>query len=107
MTVANRNGAAIEYVWTVKSRPAASKAAVSNPEGVVTMSRHWEYAYQDGSVPSFTADVDEVQIVALVGTAGGNPEAYEVQALQCFATGGVFFLTFRGYTTAPIAWNAM
>ena len=55
---ANRNGAAIEYVWTVKSRPSTSKAAVQNPEGVVTMSRHWEYAYQDGQVPSFTADVD-------------------------------------------------
>ena len=55
---ANRNGAAIEYVWTVKSRPSGSKAAVSNPEGVVTMSRHWEYAYADGNVPSFTADVD-------------------------------------------------
>jgi MYXO-CTERM domain-containing protein len=55
---ANRNGAAIEYTWTVKSRPSASKAAVINPQGVVTMSRHWEYAYQDGQVPSFTADVD-------------------------------------------------
>jgi hypothetical protein len=55
---ANRNGAAIEYVWTVKARPAGSKAAIANPEGTVTMSRHWAYAYQDGSVPSFTADLD-------------------------------------------------
>jgi hypothetical protein len=55
---ANRNGAAIEYVWTVASRPAGSKAAIENPQGVVTMSRHWAYAYQDGNVPTFTADVD-------------------------------------------------
>jgi hypothetical protein len=55
---ANRTGAAIEYVWTVKSRPSGSKAAITDPQGVVTMSRHWEYAYQDGNVPSFTADVD-------------------------------------------------
>ena len=55
---ANRNGAAIEYVWTVKTRPTGSKANIENPEGTVTMSRHWAYAYQDGSVPSFTADVD-------------------------------------------------
>jgi hypothetical protein len=64
---ANRNGAAIEYVWTVKQRPDGSKAAVINPEGVVTLSRHWEYAYPDGSVPSFTADVDgefELQLQA-------------------------------------------
>lgn len=55
---ANRNGTAIEYTWTVKRRPSGSKASVVNPEGVVTMSRHWQYAYQDGNVPSFTADVD-------------------------------------------------
>ena len=64
---ANRNGAAIEYAWTVKQRPAGSRAAISNPQGVVSMSRHWEYAYVDGSVPSFTADVDgnyELQLQA-------------------------------------------
>jgi len=54
---ANRNGAAIEYVWTVTERPAGSTVGVTNPQGVVTMSRHWEYAYQDGSVPTFKADV--------------------------------------------------
>lgn len=55
---ANRNGAAIEYSWTVLNAPADSRAAVQNPTGVVTMSRHWEYAYQDGSKPAFVADVD-------------------------------------------------
>lgn len=57
---ANRNGAAIEYVWTVREggRPAGSTAAVINPEGTVSLSRHWQYAYPDGNVPSFTADVD-------------------------------------------------
>lgn len=54
---ANRNGAAIEYTWTVVSRPPGSKAAVTNPEGVVSLSRHWQYAYTEGSVPAFTADV--------------------------------------------------
>ncbi|HEY0883127.1 MAG TPA: thrombospondin, partial [Archangium sp.] len=69
---ANRNGAAIEYVWTVKARPAASKAAVVNPQGVVTMSRHWQYAYQDGNVPTFTADVDgeyDIQLQAKLAFA--------------------------------------
>ncbi len=69
---ANRNGAAIEYVWTVKARPSASKSAVVNPQGVVTMSRHWEYAYQDGNVPSFTADVDgeyDIQLQAKLAFA--------------------------------------
>ena len=30
---ANRNGAAIEYTWTVAKRPAGSTAAVENPKG--------------------------------------------------------------------------
>ncbi|MCC6335265.1 MAG: thrombospondin type 3 repeat-containing protein [Myxococcales bacterium] len=55
---ANRNGAAMEYVWTVTQRPAGSTAAVKDPKGVVTQSRRWSYAYQDGNVPTFTADVD-------------------------------------------------
>ncbi|WP_224370259.1 cell-cell cohesion MYXO-CTERM protein MtsC [Hyalangium versicolor] len=55
---ANRNGAAIEYTWTVKGRPSGSKAVVENPKGAVTNSRHWEYAYVDGNVPTFTADAD-------------------------------------------------
>ena len=69
---ANRNGAAIEYTWTVKTRPSSSKAAVVNPQGVVTMSRPWEYAYQDGQVPSFTADVDgeyDIQLQAKLAFA--------------------------------------
>ena len=73
---ANRNGAAIEYVWTVKNRPPASKAAVSNPEGVVTMSRHWEYAYQDGNVPSFTADVDGTYDIQLQAKLAFADRAY-------------------------------
>ena len=55
---ANRNGAAIEYVWTVTQRPAGSVAAIQDPKGVVTQSRRWSYTYQQGSVPTFVADVD-------------------------------------------------
>lgn len=55
---ANRNGAAIEYTWSVASAPAGSKAAVENPAGAVSMSRHWEYVYEQGRAPTFTADVD-------------------------------------------------
>jgi hypothetical protein len=50
---ANRNGAAIEYTWTVVSRPTlAARAAVENPTGSVTMSRNYAYAYTDQNVPS-------------------------------------------------------
>ncbi|MCC6335267.1 MAG: thrombospondin type 3 repeat-containing protein [Myxococcales bacterium] len=76
---ANRNGAAIEYAWTVSKRPAGSKASVENPQGVVTMSRHWQYAYQDGSVPTFTADVDGEYTVQLQGHLAFADRAYPEQ----------------------------
>jgi hypothetical protein len=62
---ANRNGAAIEYTWTVRQRPSGSTAVVENPKGLVTASRHWQYAYVDGRKPSFTADVDGVYVIKL------------------------------------------
>ncbi|MCA3015503.1 MAG: thrombospondin type 3 repeat-containing protein [Myxococcaceae bacterium] len=88
---ANRNGAAIEYAWTVVKRPAGSTAAVENPTGAVTMSRNFAYAYQDGSVPSFTADVDgafDLQLQAkLVFPDRAYPDRREsVSALKLTAT---------------------
>jgi uncharacterized protein (TIGR03382 family) len=55
---ANRNGAAIEYTWTVESRPAGSNAVIERPKGSVTRSLHWHYNYEEGTAPAFTADAD-------------------------------------------------
>ena len=44
---ANRNNVGISYSWTVSARPAGSSAAVNNPIGVASVSRHWGYAYAD------------------------------------------------------------
>ena len=55
---ANRNGAAIEYAWTVTQRPQGSRAAIEAPEGVVTQSNRWLYTYAQTTPPTFTADVD-------------------------------------------------
>jgi hypothetical protein len=69
---ANRNGAAIEYTWTVVKRPSGSRAVVDNPQGAVAMSRHWSYAYLDESVPTFTPDEDgeyELQLQAKLAFA--------------------------------------
>jgi uncharacterized protein (TIGR03382 family) len=69
---ANRNGAAIEYTWTVVKRPSGSGAVVDNPKGAVAMSRHWAYAYLDESVPVFTPDEDgeyELQLQAKLAFA--------------------------------------
>lgn len=73
---ANRNGAAIEYTWTVASRPQGSKAAITNPVGVVTMSRHWAYAYRDGEVPTFVADVDGEYAIQLQAHLAFADRAY-------------------------------
>jgi uncharacterized protein (TIGR03382 family) len=69
---ANRNGAAIEYTYTVKARPSGSKAVVENPIGAVTYSRHWQYDFIDGTQPSFTADKDgeyDIQLQARLAFA--------------------------------------
>lgn len=79
---ANRNNAAIEYTWTVVERPRGSSAAIENPVGSVTMSRHWQYAYPDGSVPSFTADVDGVYKVQLQAKLAFRDRAYPEDAAQ-------------------------
>ncbi|MDQ3264280.1 MAG: thrombospondin type 3 repeat-containing protein [Myxococcota bacterium] len=55
---ANRNDQGIEYTWTVTRRPEGSRATIQNPVGAVALSRHWQYAYLDQSVPNFTPDVD-------------------------------------------------
>ncbi|MHB8877663.1 MAG: thrombospondin type 3 repeat-containing protein, partial [Myxococcaceae bacterium] len=73
---ANRNGAAIDYTWTVIARPKGSSAPIENPKGAVTMSRHWEYAYVDGSVPSFTADVDGEYTIQVKGVLAFPDRAY-------------------------------
>jgi len=65
---ANRNGVPIEYVWTVTARPEGSTAAIERPEGSVTMSRHWQYAYPDGQQPTFTPDKDGQYTLQLQAT---------------------------------------
>lgn len=53
---ANRNDLPIKFSWTVKSRPSGSSAAISNPIGMVSSSREFQYAYPNGQVPTFVAD---------------------------------------------------
>jgi uncharacterized protein (TIGR03382 family) len=69
---ANRNGAAMEYKWTVVKRPSGSEAVVENPQGAVTLSRDWQYTYVDGSVPTFKPDEEgeyELQVTARLAFA--------------------------------------
>jgi hypothetical protein len=55
---ANRNGVAMQYAWSITKRPSGSSAAIQAPQGVLTLSRAWDYAYTDGSVATFAPDVD-------------------------------------------------
>jgi hypothetical protein len=62
---ANRNNAAMNYSWTITQRPSGSSAAVSEPNGIASVSRQWQYAYQNGSVPTFIPDADGTYTVTL------------------------------------------
>jgi hypothetical protein len=64
---ANRDNAAMNYSWTVTARPGGS-AAINEPNGVASVSRHWEYAYQNGSVPTFTPDAAGEYTIQLSST---------------------------------------
>jgi MYXO-CTERM domain-containing protein len=74
---ANRENAAIEYKWVVTASPPGSRAAVENPIGAVTVSRHWQYAYNDrDGVPTFTADMDGAYTLQVTGTLSFPDRAY-------------------------------
>ena len=53
---ANRNGAAIAFSWSIVMRPTGSVNSIANPTGTVAASRHWQYAYPFGAVPTFVPD---------------------------------------------------
>ncbi len=65
---ANRNNAAMNYVWTITSRPGGSSAGVNEPTGVASVSRHWQYAYQNGSIPTFVPDKEGTYTVQVDAT---------------------------------------
>lgn len=62
---ANRGNAAMTYEWSIKTAPGGSSAAISQPTGIVSASRHWSYVYENGSVPTFIPDSDGTYVVTL------------------------------------------
>ncbi|MFN0063861.1 MAG: cell-cell cohesion MYXO-CTERM protein MtsC [Myxococcaceae bacterium] len=101
---ANRNNAAINYTWTVTRRPEGSRAAVVNPTGSASLSRQFEYAYVDGSVPNFTPDVDGEYVLQLQAELAFADRVYPNSkasaatfTVDTMAPGGV------GCTSLPIA----
>jgi MYXO-CTERM domain-containing protein len=86
---ANRNGVPIQYTWTVTARPDGSTAAIDQPTGNVTMSRHWQYAYADGLQPSFTPDKDGAYTLQLSATLAMQDRVWPTQPNTSVAGVGV------------------
>jgi len=64
---ANRENAAMRYVWTLVSKPSGSDARIDNPRGSVTYSNAFEYRYLKDEVARIVPDVPgdyEVQLSA-------------------------------------------
>jgi hypothetical protein len=73
---ANKVGG-VQYSWTVLNRPGGSSAAVQNPEGLASASRHMLFAYPDGKgAPTFTADGPGPYTIRLTGTLVTPDPAY-------------------------------
>ena len=53
---ANRKSRAIEYEWSVVSRPDGSRATIKHPRGSSTLSTPYNYHYKKDRAVSFTAD---------------------------------------------------
>jgi len=101
---ANRNNAGINYTWTVSKRPGGSSAAVKNPEGLVSASRHWSYAYPDGAgKPTFTPDADGEYTLQLLATMVTPDARYPgVQSASAALTVKVQSAGSSGCTALPI-----
>lgn len=64
---ANRENAAMRYVWTLVSKPQGSDARIDNPRGSVTYSNAFEYRYLKDQVAGFNPDMAgdyEIQLSA-------------------------------------------
>lgn len=64
---ANRENAAMRYVWTIVRKPDGSNARIANPRGSVTYSNAFEYRYLKDQVARLVPDMPgeyEVQLAA-------------------------------------------
>ena len=64
---ANRENAAMRYVWTIVSKPSGSDARIANPRGSVTYSNAFEYRYLKDQVARLEPDMAgdyEIQLSA-------------------------------------------
>jgi uncharacterized protein (TIGR03382 family) len=62
---ANRSNRAIEYEWTMVSRPDRSRATIRHPRGSSTLSTPYNYHYKKGRRVSFTPDQPGEYIVKI------------------------------------------
>ncbi len=54
---ANRENAAMRYVWTIVTKPSGSDARINNPRGSVTYSNAFEYRYLKDQVAQLVPDM--------------------------------------------------
>jgi len=62
---ANRMNRAIEYEWTIVSRPDGSSASIHHPRGSSTLSTPYNYHYKEGRRVEFTPDMAGQYVIKL------------------------------------------
>ncbi len=105
---ANRENQPIKFQWTVTDRPAGSTAAISSPEGTVSASRSYEYAYVNGQVPSFVADVEGTYTFQLGATLLATDPVYKTTATASTASTQLNVANSSSPSTSgcSVAWGA-
>jgi uncharacterized protein (TIGR03382 family) len=61
----NRKNRAVEYEWSVQSRPDGSRATIHHPRGSATLSTPYNYHYKKGRQVEFTPDAPGTYVLKL------------------------------------------
>lgn len=78
---ANRDNRAIRYVWTIDAQPEGGSASVANPRGAVSYSEVFNYRYEDGYVPQFSARSPGEYVIKLQAELAFEDDAYPSQTV--------------------------
>jgi MYXO-CTERM domain-containing protein len=82
MLFANRDNTAIRYTMTVDQVPEGGDATIVNPKGAVSYSEAYNYRYEEGRVPTFSANAPGTYIVKVQAELAFDDELYSGQTVS-------------------------
>ena len=106
---ANRKNRALQYEWSIVSRPDGSSASIHHPRGSSTLSTPYNYHYKEGRRVEFTPDVRGEYTIKLSAQLVFEDDLYpgkQVSSTQFKLTAEGESVGAGGCATAPGAGSA-